>query len=311
MGQYYKCMIGDPKDYQIESDVMNAHQKSSVGNSLIQNYMERDYRVPEKFEDFVYVGLVMLGYGLRQGLETHRRHRPYCMGSLYWQINDCWPVASWSSIDYYGRWKALHYAAKRFHAPVLMSVEDSGTNMRINVSNETMVDFKGTVKWYVKDTDLNVISEGEITANTKSLTARYIGDINVDEWTKGENKFSRFFVAELYDENGEYISKQVFLICKPKHFEYKNAPVKTEVKRENGKTVIYLSSDAFIHHLEISFEKLDTVLSDNFFSITDKKPIRIEVKGDFSAEEIEKQSNEESATEQNNAEATPIAESEE
>ena len=109
------------EDYQIESEVMNAHQKSSIGNSLIRTYMERDYIIPESFEDFVYVGLVLQGQGMRHGLEAHRRNRPYCMGTLYWQLNDSWPVVSWSSIDYYGNWKALHYQAKRAFAPVLIN----------------------------------------------------------------------------------------------------------------------------------------------------------------------------------------------
>ena len=278
-----------PKDRNIFTRVMESHQKNGGGNSKILDFMARSYRYVHGLTEIAYISQINQADAMKENVEHLRRNRGRCMGALYWQINDCWPVASWSSIDYFGRWKALHYYAKRFFAPVLMSVEDSGTNMRINVSNETMVDFKGTVKWFVKDTDLNIITEGEIGADTKSLTARYIGDINVAEWVKGDDKFSRFFVAELYDEKGEYISKQVFLICKPKHFEYRNAQVKTEVKSENGKTVIYLSSDAFVHHLEISFEKLDTVLSDNFFSITDKKPVRIEILGDFSVEEIEKE----------------------
>ena len=112
------AMFASPDDYEIESEVMNAHQKSSIGNHLIRTYMERDYHLPAKFEDFVYVGLVLQGQGIRRGLEAHRRHRPYCMGSLYWQLNDSWPVVSWSSIDYYGNWKALHYQARRAFAPL-------------------------------------------------------------------------------------------------------------------------------------------------------------------------------------------------
>ncbi len=278
-----------PEDRNIFTRVMEAHQKNGGGNSKILDFMARSYRYVHGLPEITYISQINQADAMKENVEHLRRNRGRCMGALYWQINDCWPVASWSSIDYFGRWKALHYYAKRFFAPVLMSVEDSGTNMRINISNETINDFKGIVKWAVKDTDFNIITQGESSADTKSLTAKYIGDINVADWVRGEAKYSRFFVAELYDETGNFVSKQIILICKPKHFEYKNTKVKTEVKSENGKTVIYLSADSFVHNLEISFEKLDTVLSDNFFSITDKKPVRIEALGDFSVEEIEKE----------------------
>jgi beta-mannosidase len=290
---------------------MESHQKNGAANSKIPDYMARNYRYVAGLPELVFVSQVNQADAMKYGVEHLRRNRGRCMGALYWQINDCWPVASWSSIDYFGRWKALHYYAKRFFAPVLMSVEDAEgnarpkitevtfnnynsysvprTTMRVNISNETMGDFKGTVKWFVKDNDLNVIASGDIAVNSKSLTANYIATVDIAEYVSGENRYSRFFVAELYDENGNFVSKQTILICKPKHFEYKDAEVKTEVKCENGKTVIYVSADNFIHNIEISFEKLDAVLSDNFFSITDKEPVRIEVEGNFSAEEIKNQ----------------------
>ncbi len=300
-----------PEDRNIFTRVMESHQKNGAANSKILDYMARNYRYVAGLTELCFVSQVNQADAMKYGVEHLRRNRGRCMGALYWQINDCWPVASWSSIDYFGRWKALHYYARRFFAPVLMSVEDAQgnarpritdvtgnnfnnpdvprTTMRINISNETMKDFKGTVKWFVRDNDLECIASGEVAVNSKSLTANYIATVDIAEYVSGEDRYSRFFVAELYDEKGEFVSKQVILICKPKHFEYKNAKVKTEVKSENGKTVIYLSADSFVHNLEISFEKLDTVLSDNFFSITDKKPVRIEALGDFSVEEIEKE----------------------
>ena len=104
--------FASPEDYALESEVMNAHQKATIGNFLIKKTMGLYYKVPEDFDQLVYMGLVLQGVGVRQGLEAHRRNRPYCMGTLYWQLNDSWPVVSWSSIDYYGNWKALHYQAK-------------------------------------------------------------------------------------------------------------------------------------------------------------------------------------------------------
>lgn len=129
-----------PEDYQVKSEVMNAHQKSSIGNDLILTYMKRDYVVPQKFEDFVYVGLVMQGWGMRRGFEAHRRNRPYCMGSLYWQLNDSWPVVSWSGLDYYGNWKALHYQAKRAFAPLLVDVVQEEETFQVWLMSDKLED---------------------------------------------------------------------------------------------------------------------------------------------------------------------------
>lgn len=108
----------EPGDRKLESKVMLLHQKHPRGNALIAEYMKRDYHAPRSFEDFVYVSQLLQAEGMRTGFEAHRRNKPYCMGTLYWQLNDVWPVASWSSVDYYGRWKALHYYAREAFAPV-------------------------------------------------------------------------------------------------------------------------------------------------------------------------------------------------
>ncbi|MFN0215581.1 MAG: glycosyl hydrolase 2 galactose-binding domain-containing protein [Saprospiraceae bacterium] len=108
----------EPTDRELESKVMLLHQKHPRGNALIAEYMKRDYKTPKNFEDFVYVSQLLQAEGMRTGFEAQRRNKPYCMGTLYWQLNDVWPVASWSSIDYYGRWKALHYYAREAFSPV-------------------------------------------------------------------------------------------------------------------------------------------------------------------------------------------------
>ena len=108
----------EPDDRRLESKVMLLHQKHPRGNALIAEYMKRDYNSPKKFEDFVYVSQLLQAEGMRTGFEAHRRNKPYCMGTLYWQLNDVWPVASWSSVDYFGRWKALHYYAREAFKPV-------------------------------------------------------------------------------------------------------------------------------------------------------------------------------------------------
>ena len=111
----------NPSDYYIYSDVMKSHQRSSIGNKTIEEYMQRDYNVPKSFDHFLYVSQLLQAEGISMGMEAQRRNRDICMGSLYWQLNDCWPVASWSSIDYFGKWKALHYRTKNSFEESILS----------------------------------------------------------------------------------------------------------------------------------------------------------------------------------------------
>src|SRR6476646_8869796 len=110
-----------PAEQDIGSPVMLSHQRHPRGNALIRTYMERDFRAPKDFASFLYVGQVLQGIVIKYAAESHRRAMGHNWGSLYWQLDDCWPVASWSSIDYYGNWKALQYFSRKFYTPVLVS----------------------------------------------------------------------------------------------------------------------------------------------------------------------------------------------
>ena len=120
--------FSDSTDWTLDSDAMKSHQKHPRGNYLITEYMEREFNVPKDFKKFIYASQILQAEGMRIGMEAHRRNQPYCMGTLYWQLNDCWPVASWSSRDYFGNWKALHYTAQDVFAPISLSLEKTKTN---------------------------------------------------------------------------------------------------------------------------------------------------------------------------------------
>ncbi|MGB1517163.1 MAG: beta-mannosidase [Flavobacteriaceae bacterium] len=150
--------INHSKEIQIDTDGMKSHQKHHRGYELIDLYMERDYKVPENDEDYVYVSQLVQARGMRMGIEAHRRAKPYNMGTLYWQLNDCWPGISWSSIDHFGNWKALHYEAKEAFENILISFKREGNHVNVYIVNdllknleETLVlqlyDFKGNVLW--------------------------------------------------------------------------------------------------------------------------------------------------------------------
>ena len=140
-----------PGDYDILSEVMKAHQRSSIGNVTIKEYMARDYKVPADFRQFLYVGQVLQAEGVKVAMEGHRARMPYCMGSLFWQINDCWPVASWSSIDYYGRWKAQQYFARKSFARELVTSYVDGDAVKVNVVSDKLTDQSAILTLRVMD----------------------------------------------------------------------------------------------------------------------------------------------------------------
>lgn len=277
-----------PEDYQIESEVMNAHQKSSIGNALIRTYMERDYIVPEKFEDFVYVGLVLQGQGIRHGLEAHRRNRPYCMGTLYWQLNDSWPVVSWSSIDYYGNWKALHYQAKRAFAPVHINpirqndslcvylLSDRLDTMEKMTLEMKITDFEG--KKVGKTIQLKSLS---IPVNTSqcvykakpddllSLLERKSSETSQSSAEKWLSEALRrcFMQLTLKDKSGHTVAQTVYFFEKTKDLLLPETTINSKMKLTEGKCELTLLSPCLAKDVFIEVPIQGARFSDNFFDL--------------------------------------------
>ncbi len=149
----------EAKDQNMTSYVMEHHQRSPAGNGLMVGQMTETFRMPKDFHGLVYLSLVLQAEGIRYGVEHWRRNRDRVSGTLIWQLNDCWPVASWSSIDYFGRWKALHYAARKFYAPVLLSIEDKAEVMDLFVTNDTVRAWTGEVRWSLQTTRRQTVEE--------------------------------------------------------------------------------------------------------------------------------------------------------
>ena len=136
-----------PEDWNLTSYVMEHHQRSWVGNGLMIAQMADTFRMPKDFESLVYLSLILQAEGIRYGVEHWRRYPRRVSGTLYWQLNDCWPVASWSSLDYFGRWKALLYAARRFYAPLLLSIVDKPTEQDVYITSDLCETWEGCVRW--------------------------------------------------------------------------------------------------------------------------------------------------------------------
>lgn len=228
----------EPRDRNVFSYVMEKHQRNASANGKIMNYMEQMYLYPTNFDTLIYASQLLQAEAIRYGVEHFRRHRGRCMGTIYWQLNDCWPVASWASIDYYGRWKALHYYAKRFFAPLTISCEEEGLlsqtmnvnaesfpvkkSIRLNVANETMEGHEVTVKWQLRNPKAEVLREDERELHVESLSATWLEKVDFGATKLGEAELYETYVSYQLYENDEMISEGTVLFCPPKHFRFED-----------------------------------------------------------------------------------------
>lgn len=260
--------FAEEKDFELESPVMNAHQKADIGNALIKQTMGLYYRVPERFEDLVYVGLVLQGQGIRHGIEAHRRNRPYCMGSLFWQLNDSWPVVSWSSIDYYGNWKALMYQSKRAFAPILINAIKEGDDVCVYlVSDELqdhddvrleveLMDFDGKVhgKW---------TQNGKLAANASVLFMKKSAD-ELQGKLSAANSLLHF---TLKAKNGATLADDVFYFAYPKDQKLPEANIETSVRRRGDAIEMTLKTDKLARDIFVEVPVQGVRFTDNFFDL--------------------------------------------
>lgn len=256
-----------PEDYDIFSEVMQAHQRSSIGNGTIKNYMQRDYKVPKDFRQFLYVGQVLQAEGIKVAMEAHRAHRDYCMGSMFWQINDCWPVASWSSIDYFGRWKAQQFYARKSYAPVLVSVWRDGAAISVHVVNDRLKDIGAELLLEVMDFHGKVLKTIRQPLTLKANAAATPYKTDVYDLLSGFLPTGVLVRARL--RAGKDVLAEDRLYVRPvKDLVLPDAKITTKVKAlGEGEFAIGLTSDALAKNLYLSFDDTDGVFSDNYFDL--------------------------------------------
>ncbi len=276
-----------PEDRNLFSEVMEAHQKHKNGNGKLMFYIAQYYDYPTDFSKVVYATQLMQERAIRTAVEHFRRNRGRCMGSLYWQLNDCWPVASWSAIDYYHRPKALWYGSKRFFAPVLLSADNDGSNVTLNVSSERREGFEGRVRYRLKATDHSVLWEREERVRLAAPSAKDIVTIALSEIPE-ERIRNTFLEYELLDKDGEILSTRTLLFVRPKEFEYPQPRILAEVKGlGGGRFSVTLRSEGFARKLQLSLEGLTLDGIDRqYFDITDSLPTVVNIAvNDSSADE--------------------------
>jgi len=278
-----------PQDRNIFSSVMEYHNKridGHTGNIEIMHYIAQDLKYPKDFESVLYASQIVQAEGVKYCVEHLRRNRGRCMGVTYWQLNDCYPVASWSSIDYYGRWKALNYYAKRFYAPVLLSAYNNGTEVELHVINETLKEFKGTAKWRLIEQQSGLNSEGSLNFISSSLSAAKVTVLDFQDVLKIELlKRNTYFVYELYEDN-EIVSSETLLFVPPKYFNFLKANIKVVAREVKDSFILNIISDAYAKGVELDLEKADAVFSINYFDLVPKQQVSIILKKERLSESL-------------------------
>ena len=256
----------EEKDRNIFSRVMENHQKNPAANGKILYYLSENFRYPENFRKLLYVSQILQGMAMKYGVDHWRRHRGRCMGTLYWQINDNWPVASWASIDYFGRWKALHYMAKKFYGPRAVSMCMDGDIMQVYLANESMDAQSYQVAFYVKNMECEILEKLTGTGTVGVQESAPILAVDVSGWE--DKKYEIFLEAEVTLADGGVLC-DVETLVPYKYLELDKPEITAEVEEQGDAFVIHLKSSCFSPFTAIGFTDADVTLEDNFFHMTD------------------------------------------
>ncbi|MFA9455625.1 glycoside hydrolase family 2 protein [Halalkalibacter sp. AB-rgal2] len=246
-----------------ESDVMLHHQKNGDGNFLIKQYMDMYLPEPKDFPSFLYMSHVLQAEGIKSAIEAHRRHKPFCMGTLYWQMNDCWPVASWSSMDYYGRWKALHYFVKKSFKDVVLSIDGTDEEkVHIHLISDSIEDVLGTLDLHVMKFDGETIFSTTRDVKVKGNTAQNIYSVTIEDFIKEYERNDIVLVAKLITDKGIIDVKEHYFVHS-KDLQLVDPEVK--VKRLSD-SEFALTSNVLAKNVYLEAEE-EGIFTDNYFDL--------------------------------------------
>ncbi|MDD3129351.1 MAG: hypothetical protein PHW21_03185 [Candidatus Izemoplasmatales bacterium] len=253
-----------PEDRNIFSYIMEQHQKNKTANSKILDYIGKLFRYPKDFESLLYVSQAIQAEGIRYGVEHWRRNYGRCMGILYWQLNDCWPVASWSSIDYYHRWKILHYHAKKFYSLILVSIEEEKNRAKIFITNDSLETFSGELVIEIMDFSGEIIERESLEVNVDFQSAKLIVEKQVSD--------KRYILENLVVnvtlyKNKEFISDNQVFFLPDKHLKLKKNVINKNLEFDGESYILKLNSQTLAKFVEISVKDEDIIFSDNYFHL--------------------------------------------
>lgn len=254
-------------DRNIFSRVMESHQKNDAANGKMLYYLSENLRYPKDLTHLLYASQVLQGMAIKYGVNHWRRNRGRCMGTLYWQINDDWPAPSWSSIDYFGRWKALHYMAQKFYAPHAVSMTLEDHRCHVYFSNESFETTEYSLTLSIRDLSGNVLETYETKGNSPAFSAIETAVVDICSW---EDQKDDVFLEAVIHTKDQKVLKDVETLVPYKYLNLKNPVISTEAKETNDAFILHISSDCFAPFVALDFDDADVIFSDNFFHLTDK-----------------------------------------
>ncbi|MCH5328749.1 MAG: glycoside hydrolase family 2 protein [Coprobacter sp.] len=283
-----KLYAPQERDWRIGSEVMMSHQRAGEhANNLIREYMEQEFRVPEDFPSFLYVGMLLQGDAIKTAIESHRRQMPFCMGTLVWQHNDCWPVASWSGRDYYGRWKAQHYFSRAAYDDVLVSPVVMNDTLTVSIVSDRRRAAKGEFVLEAMRLDGRVIARQSLRYTAPPLSSKVVFCSPVRDLTGTCDRGDVIFRVTYETEGRVYAN--VGYATRQKRMNYTPPRIETDMVAAGDGYDVTLHSDIFARGVFLSIAGIDNFFSDNYFDLLPEVPRTIHVSTALPEEEFRRQ----------------------
>lgn len=273
-----------PEDWDIRSEVMMSHQRGGDhANGLIETYLLNEYKKPRDFRAFLYMNHVLQGDAIKTAIESHRRQMPYNMGTLFWQHNDCWPVASWASRDYYGRWKAQHYYVRKAYDDILISSVVEGDDLKVYAVSDRLENTSGRLQLQVCQFDGTVVHHWDKSVGISGNDSRVCFSAPLAKLLEGADRGTVYVRVDYTDKSGRVYHNN-YCLSKQKDMDYPKVDLQTEVRSIEGGYEVMVSADKFARAVCLSVADNESVYSDNYFDVQPKSSVQVQVRTRLSAE---------------------------
>jgi beta-mannosidase len=265
-----RAEAGDNED--LNSPALQNHERFIHGYDRMNQYLGENFHAARDFASFVYLSQIMQAEAIKFGVETMRSRRPETMGTLYWQLDDCWPVASWSSMDYFGRWKALQYYAARFYAPLLVVASTEGKALDVHIVSDEQAPRTALLRMRLMHFDGRLIDERSAQVQLMPLASNAMPPINLPDFDHGNS-----FVVLTVEQHGDVLASNTVYFAKPLELALPEPTITSTIDPEAGGYLVELRSSVLARSVQLDFGELNAKPNDNFFDLLPNQPRKVHV----------------------------------